>query len=51
MLLSFPTTGVGDFGDYSTVKAPLTDTRASRQLFLRPPSQNPILLNSHTNSV
>ena len=34
-----------------TVEAPLKDTLVSGQLYLRPPSQNPILLNSHTNSV
>ena len=28
----------------NTVKAPLTDTLVSRQLYLRPPSQNPVLL-------
>ena len=27
------------------------DTLISGQLYLRPPSQNPIFLNSHTNSV
>ena len=30
---------------------PLTDTLVSGQLYLRPPSQSPDLLNSHTNSV
>ena len=35
----------------STIKAPLTDTLASGQLYLQPPSQNPVLLNSRTNSV
>ena len=34
-----------------TVKAPLTDTLISGQLSLRPPSQNPVSFNSHTNSV
>ena len=38
--------------DYSiTVEAPLTDTLVSGQLYLRPPSQNPVLLNSDTKSV
>ena len=36
---------------YYTVEAPLTDTLVSGQLYLRPPSQNPDLFNSHTNSV
>ena len=34
-----------------TVEVLLTDTLVGRQLFFRPPSQNPVLLNSHTNSV
>ena len=29
-----------------TVAAPLMDTLISRQLYLEPPSQNPVLLNS-----
>ena len=33
-----------------TVEAPLMDTLVCRQLYLRPPSQNPVLLNSLTNS-
>ena len=37
--------------DAYTVEAPLTDTLVSGQLWLWPPSQNPILLNSHANSV
>jgi len=35
----------------SIVQAPLTDTLVSGQLLLRPPSENPVFLNSHTNSV
>ena len=38
-------------GFATTVKALLTDTLISGQLYLRPPSQNPVFLNSHTNSV
>ena len=34
-----------------TVEAPLTNTIVSVQLYLWPPSQNPVLLNSHTSSV
>ena len=34
-----------------TLEALLMDTFISGQLSLRPPSQNPIFLNSHTNSV
>ena len=34
-----------------TVEAPLTDTLVSGQLYLWPPSQIPVLLNSHTNSI
>ena len=33
------------------VEVLLTDTLVSRQLFLQPPSQNPALINSLTNSV
>ena len=33
------------------VEVLLTDTLVSPQLFFRQPSQNPVLLNSHTNSV
>ena len=32
------------------VQAPLTDTLVSGQLLLRPPSENPVFLNSYTNS-
>ena len=40
------------FGDKNTVElAPLMDTVVSGQLYLRPHSQNPDLLNSHSNSV
>ena len=35
----------------NTVEALLTDTLVSGQLYLQPPSQNPVLLNPHTNSV
>ena len=35
----------------TTVKALPTDTLISGQLYLRPPSQNPVFLNSYTNSV
>ena len=38
-------------GFANTVKALPTDTLISGQLYLRPPSQNPVFLNSHTNSV
>lgn len=34
-----------------TGEALVTDSLKSRQLYLRPPSQNPVFLNSHTNSV
>ena len=34
----------------STVQALLTDTLVSGQLLLRPPSENPVFLNSFTNS-
>ena len=33
------------------LEALLTDTLVSGQLYLRPPSQNPVFLNSETNSV
>ena len=36
---------------YSTVEALVTDTLVSGQLYLLPPSLNPVLLNSNTNSV
>ena len=35
----------------TTVEALLTDTVVSGQLYLRPPSQIPVFLTSHTNSV
>ena len=35
----------------TTVKALPTDTLIGGQLYLLPPSQNPVFLNSHTNSV
>ena len=35
----------------TTVEALLTDTVVSGQLYLRPPSQIPVFLSSHTNSV
>ena len=34
-----------------TGEALVMDSLKSRQLYLRPPSQNPVFLNSHTNSV
>ena len=34
----------------STVQALLIDTLVSGQLLLRPPSENPVFLNSYTNS-
>ena len=35
----------------NTVEALLTDTLKGGRLYLRPPSQNPVFLNFHTNSV
>ena len=57
-IMGFSGEKVGKFGEknvanetWYTVEALLMDTLKSRQLYLRPPLQNPLFLNSHTNSV